>query len=686
MSLRSIVSGNGLQATSRIRASFAANRTGPRCLIHTRIALRIWRPADSGNDPVPAILEYLPYRKRELTADRDVPMHTWFAGHGYACVRADIRGSGESDGVLLDEYLQQELDDGLELLRWIGEQPWCTGRVGMIGISWGGFNGLQLAALRPPELGAVITLCSTDDRYADDVHHMGGCMLGDNLSWASTMFDQNACPPDPALVGDRWRDMWLERLSGSGLWLEKWLRHQRRDEYWKHGSVCEDYSAIECPVYAVSGWADGYCNSVFRLLQNLDVPRKGLVGPWAHKYPHLGEPGPAIGFLQECRRFYDQWLKDVDTGIMDEPMLRVWMQDSVPPSARYQVRPGRWVGEASWPSLKIEPLQFKLTYALGLVPPEHHAADGQRLNIQSPLFVGLYAGKWCSYNAPPDLPHDQRDEDGGALVFDTERLEEAIEICGQPTLTLDVESNRAVAMVAVRLIDVAEDDSATRVSYGLLNLTHRDSDEHPTPLEPGKRYRVTVNLKHIAQRFPAGHSIRVSISTVYWPLAWPSPEPVKLTISPPASLLTLPVRAPRPAEDDALPAFEEPEAGPPVNMTLVQPTEEGWTVIRDLATDRTTLQVIKDDGTRHFTDIDLEVSARVVERYTHSYANHDSLRGWCKWERTFRRGDWEVSTETRTILEANAEAFRIRATLDAYEGTSRVYSQTWDTEIPRDLV
>ncbi|MCF8038905.1 MAG: CocE/NonD family hydrolase, partial [Desulfohalobiaceae bacterium] len=315
-----------------------------------RLAARIWMPEDAGADPVPAILEYIPYRKNDLTAERDIPHHTYLAGHGYACVRVDLRGSGESDGVLKGEYLQQELDDGLEVLAWIAGQPWCTGRVGMIGISWGGFNGLQIAALQPPELFAVISICSTDDRYADDIHHMGGCLLGDNLSWASTMFSHNSCAPDPAVVGPRWRKMWMQRLEGSGLWLAKWLRHQRRDENWKHGSVCEDYRAIHCPVMAVSGWADGYTNAVFRLLANLKVPRKGLIGPWSHLYPHLGRPGPAIGFLQEELRWWDLWLKDRETGIMDEPMLRAWMQDSVPPTTSYEHRPGRWICEFEWPS------------------------------------------------------------------------------------------------------------------------------------------------------------------------------------------------------------------------------------------------------------------------------------------------------------------------------------------------
>ncbi len=335
-----------------------------------RLGVRIWRPVDAERHPVPAILEYLPYRKRDLTAERDVQVHPYWAGHGYAGVRVDIRGTGDSDGVLTDEYTPQELDDGLAVLEWLAAQPWCTGDVGMVGISWGGFNGLQIAALQPPQLKAVITLCFTDDRYADDIHHMGGCLLADNLSWASTMFDGNACPPDPELVGERWREMWMQRLAGSGLWLAQWLEHQRRDDYWKHGSVCEDYARIQCPVYAVSGWADGYCNAVFRLLEGIDVPRKGLVGPWAHKYPHLGEPGPAIGFLQESLRWWDQWLKGKETGIMDEPMLRLWMQDSAPPSARYDERPGRWVAEPDWPSPNIRPWALRLTQGHDLLPEE----------------------------------------------------------------------------------------------------------------------------------------------------------------------------------------------------------------------------------------------------------------------------------------------------------------------------
>ncbi|HEX4767548.1 MAG TPA: CocE/NonD family hydrolase, partial [Lichenihabitans sp.] len=376
-----------------------------------RLAARLWMPDDAETRPVPAILEYIPYRKNDLTASRDAAAHPFVAGHGYACIRVDLRGSGESEGVLRDEYLQQELDDGVETIAWIAAQPWCDGNVGMIGISWGGFNGLQIAAMQPPALKAIITCSSTDDRYADDVHYMGGCLLTDNLSWASIMFGRNTCPPDPRLVGEKWREMWHARLKDSGLWIEPWLEHQTRDAYWRHGSVCEDFGRIRCPVYAAGGWADGYVNAVFRLLQGLDVPRKGLIGPWAHTYPHLGKPGPAIGFLQDSLRWWDHWLKGRGTGIMDEPMLRAWIQDSAPPRGAYAQRPGRWVAEPCWPApnVRFEDLRLGADGRLG--GEADVGAMSAALPVSSPLRVGLLGGKWCSYAVPGDLPGDQRTED-----------------------------------------------------------------------------------------------------------------------------------------------------------------------------------------------------------------------------------------------------------------------------------
>ncbi|WP_404385414.1 CocE/NonD family hydrolase [Caenispirillum salinarum] len=666
-----------------------------RCIEHvtlpgsdgTRLAARIWLPEDAETAPVPGILEYIPYRKRDLTRERDEITHRWLAGQGYACVRLDIRGSGESGGVMTDQYRQEEMDDGVAAIEWMAEQPWCDGNVGMMGISWGGFNALQVAANRPSALKAIVTVCSTDDLYRDNMHYMGGCLLSDNLSEATTMFSVNTCPPDPALVGERWREMWMDRLRGSGLWLDTWLAHQRRDDYWKHGSVCEDYDAVTCPVMAVGGWADGYTNAVFRLLEGLNVPRLGLVGPWGHKYPHLGKPGPAIGFLQEMKRWWDHWLKGAATSIMDEPMLRAWMQDWMPPGTSYAERPGRWIGESVWPSERVQERRMPLApgrLRFADTGDDRHDGEPPAQVIRSPLSVGLFAGKWASYTYAPDLPYDQREEDGGALVYESPPLEEATDILGRPEVELEVSADRPVAMVAARLSDVAPDGRATRVSYGLLNLTHRDGNEHPAPLESGERYRVRVRLNAIGHRFPEGHRMRLSLSSSYFPLAWTPPEPTTLTVYPLTSALLLPERSA--AGKDGAITFEAPEGAPPAMRETVEAPHHNWLVHRDLANEESTLEIIKDEGVWRLPDADVEITDRTWDWYTVRAEDVSTARGETRTERRFRRAGWDVLTRTRTVLTCDATHFTIHASLDAFEGEERVFSENWKRRLPRDLV
>lgn len=658
-----------------------------------RLSARLWRPVSSDTEPVPAVVEYIPYRKRDLTSVRDSTHHPYIAGHGYACVRVDLRGTGDSEGVLRDEYLEQEQRDAEEVLAWIADQPWCDGSTGMMGLSWGAFAALQTAARQPPSLRAIVIASFTDDRYADDMHYMGGAMLSDNLAEAGTMFAYATCPPDPAVVGERWREMWHERLENTRPWVLEWLRHQRRDEYWQHASVCEDYAAVRCPVLASSGWADGYSNAVTRLLGNLEVPRRGLIGPWSHKFPHLGEPGPAIGYLQEVVRWWDHWLKGEENGVMDGPMLQAWMQESVPPSTSYEERPGRWVGEPHWPSPNIEPVTYPLSRhrigpAVGpadgpAVEPTPGPPDG--MTVQSPLSVGQFAGKWASYNAPPDLPYDQREEDGGSLVFDTDQLTETMEILGSATVELELSVSEPVAMVAARLSDVSPDGSATRVSYGVLNLTRLDPDS-PQALEPGHRYRATVQLNGVAQSFPPGHRVRLSLSTSYWPLAWPPPRPVRLTVYEDASTLTLPVRPT--TAPDGLPRspFEEPEGATPLTTTQLTEPEQRWEVTRDLVDYKAELRIVKDGGLVRFEDIELDVGRCAREYYASVAEDFGSVRGESAWTMRFRRAEWDVRVETRTVLRSDEERFFVDATLDGYEGDRRVFSRTWNETVPRDLL
>ena len=430
----------------------------------TRLAARIWLPDDAERHPVPAIIEYIPYRHRDFTLPRDEMIHPWFAGHGYAAIRLDIRGSGNSEGLPMDEYVAREQDDMLEALAWIAAQDWCTGTCGMVGISWGGFSALQTAFRGPPELGAIITLCSTDDRYADDVHYMSGCLLRNNLAWGGQAFAYAARPPDPAVVGDAWKSMWQERLDNLPFYTAEWLSHQRRDAYWKHGSVAEDFSAIRCPVYAVSGWADGYTNTVLKLMAGLDVPRRCLIGPWAHAYPNLGVPGPAVGFLQDCLNWWDRWLKGIDNGIDREPAVRLWLQDPAPPATHIAKRSGRWIGMAGWPPADGV---GERTWWLDAGGHLGNAPGDGLADVATPLVTGMMTGEWNPHGIGPELPGDQRGDDARSRVFLAPDACEDLAIVGCPRLRLRLASSRPTGTVVARLVGVAGDGSSALITWGV---------------------------------------------------------------------------------------------------------------------------------------------------------------------------------------------------------------------------
>jgi putative CocE/NonD family hydrolase len=647
----------------------------------TRLAARGWFPEGAGK--VPAILEYLPYRKRDGTRARDQGLHVYLAGHGYASVRLDIRGTGDSEGLIEDEYTVQEQRDGCAAIQWIAAQDWCDGQVAMIGISWGGFNGLQIAARQPPALKTVITVGSTDDRYATDIHWVGGCLSKDNFDWSATMFAHNDLPPDPAIVGEAWRGMWRARMEHNQPWIIAWLSHQRRDDYWKQGSVCEDFSRITIPVYAVSGWADNYSEAVPRLLAGLSCPRRGLIGPWAHSYPHDVAVEPAIGWLQEVLRWCDHWLKGRDTGIMDEPMLRAWMQDSVPPRTCYDRRPGRWIGEEHWPSPRIREESYQLLNGGRLAAGVH---DSGTARICSPLWVGLAAGEVGRYGGDAEWPPDQREDDGGSLVFMTEPLAEPLEILGAPKLRLCFASDKPQALAAVRLNDVAPDGRSLRVTLGLLNLTHRNSHEYPEPLVPGARAEAMVEFDDIAHAFPAGHRIAVSLSTTYWPIAWPSPELATMEVFLGESALILPVRPPRP-EDAQLRSFDPPEIGPPPPVTRHEaPQSHPRRVTRDLLTGKMTVDFPRWTYRKEMHDIGQTQSSSAFARYEITDGDPLSAALITSYTVEIERPDATITHESHGRLTCDAAHFFIAVDLRIGEDGKTVFERQWRETITRDMM
>jgi len=641
----------------------------------TRLHARIWRPVDAEADPVPALLEYLPYRKSDWTAPRDAQRHPWYAGHGYASVRVDIRGHGDSEGLPGDEYDAQELADGVDVVNWLAAQPWCTGKVGMFGISWGGFNSLQIAALAPEPLKAIVTVCSTDDRYDKDVHYTGGAVLGiDMLAWAGTMLAFAARPPDPASVGeDRWLPMWRERLDALEPFLHTWLDHQERDDYWKHGSVCEDYTAIDAAVLAVGGWNDPYRDTVLRLVEHLPGDRvRGIVGPWSHQYPDRGlPPGPAIGFLQETLRWWDQHLKGIDTGAMDEPLLRAWITDPVPPATSYDVLPGRWVGDTKWPSPTVgwdaRPL----------------GTSTEPVLVRSPQHTGLDAGRFFPFGNASDLPPDQREEDGRSVCFDSEPLTERVEILGRPRVRLRLDSATPRAHVVARLCDVAPDGSSTLVTRGVLNLLSRHGRDRAVEWTPGTYEDVEFELTGIGYAIPPGHRVRVAVSDTYWPWVWPHGERGSLRVVPAESVVRLPVRE-RGSEPPI--RFEEPEQAVPLDVIYDRPAEPTpeRLVTHDVAKGEWTLEVDPNyGGSRTYPDgLRYEESAR--ETYRIRSDDPLSAHAVSEWRIRLRRGDdYDAEIMARTELRATAADFVMDSRVEARANGETVAERAWHRTTPR---
>ncbi|MCB1404673.1 MAG: CocE/NonD family hydrolase [Rhodobacteraceae bacterium] len=610
----------------------------------TRLAARLWRPADGVR--VPAILEFIPYRKRDNTLPRDETIHPWMAAQGYACLRVDIRGSGDSEGVFDDEYSDQELRDACDVIAWIAAQDWCSGAVGMMGKSWGAFNCLQTAALNPPALKAVVKVCGTVDRFNDDIHYKGGCLLGENFAWGTLMLSYCARPADPLLRPD-WRADLRRRVATLPHLSEIWSQHQTRDDYWKHGSVCEDYSAIKAAVLTIGGWADNYMNAPAHLVENAALA-KAIVGPWVHQYPHTAVPAPRIDFLGEMRRWWDRWLKGIDNGADDLPTYRVWMLDSAPPDASAAARPGRWLAE-SLPSVNVSSHR----YTLGRRGDLGGEGTPDRV-IATPQTLGAQSGEFFPMGLNGEMPGDQSADDARSVCFERP-CPTGLSLLGAAELDLDLTPDAPYALVVARLCDVAPDGSSVRIAHGMLNLHHRCTP--PAPLVPGETVRVRLTLDQMAYRLAPGHRLRLALSNSYWPFVWPSPGAVSLRLT--AGALTLPVH------DGAAPdwEFDNPAPSPAPRLQTLEPGTETRERRIDMLTGAEHLTVTSDSGTARNPDHGLETRAVMVEDW--SIHPDDPLSAACTitWTQSFTRGDWSVKTELRARQTGDAAALHLSAHL-----------------------
>ena len=647
------------------------------CWLHARA----WLPVDAEENPVPAVIEYAPFRHRDFTAPRDALIHPWFAGHGYASLRVELRGSGDSTGLPQDEYVQQEQDDALQALAWIAQQDWCDGNTGMFGMSWGAFSALQVAARRPPSLKTIIPVHGTDDRFADDIHYKGGCLLGAGLSWGTLYTLYMMRPPDPELSGEAWRQRWLERFDDCPLVLEQWMKHQYCDDYWRHGSISEDYSGLGCPALVVCGWADGYTNAAMRMARSLPESSRVLIGPWAHTYPHLAQPGPQAGFLQEAVKWWDRWLKGVKEQA-DPPRLRLWLQESATPASSYARRDGQWLDFESWPSPSVSrETRYLHPGKLESKPPAKSVVE-----IESPLANAINGPEWLPHGVGPELPVDQREEDAGSLCFDSEVLQTDLLLCGAAELRLRLCSNAPGGIVSVRLVDLFEEGHAALVSYGLLNLAHRDGLDRPiTPLA-GEWYDVTLRLDEITQRIPAGHRLRVSVSTQAWPLVWPAAQNMKLQLQLAECALTLPLLDPEKVTELVSAGPESAAIPAALPMTWLRPVSREREIERDDATGYVSRVYVKDDGAYRIEEHGMEIDARGSLGYRARGEDPLTAEAEYRYRLEHRRGDWNAGVECELWVSADAENFYVKGEYRALEDDHVVKRRAVDFTVTRRYV
>ena len=666
------------------------------------LSANIWRPTDADTEPVPAILEMIPYGKDNWRRNADTARGEWFAARGYALCRVDVRGTGSSGGVALDEYTATETHDGYDAVEWLAAQPWCTGSVGMWGISYGGFTAIQVAALRPPHLKAIVPFQATDDRYLTDVHYIGGCVTASELSqYAVSQVAMNAMPPEATYRGDGWLEEWHARLEATPPWLIEWMRHQTDGPYWRNGSLAPGYDAIEAAILSVGGWNDAYVDAAFRMQARCPAPHRTLVGNWVHGWPSSANPGPNLDELHEVVRFFDRWLKDEANGLDAEPPVVWFERDYAEPEPYPATWPGRWRAATAFPHPLVREVAWR--FEVGSAPlvgvmVADAATGAGRAGAAGATGIDRYRHRpalgtraglsWGAGSEPNGLARDLRPDESLGPTFTTEPLAEPVSILGEPVVVLHLAVDAPVATAVVRLTDVAPDGTSSWVSAGILNLTHRRSDTDPEPLTPGQVETVRVPLRHAGYRFAPGHRIRVSVASAAWPVIWPSPHPATFELhrghgSP--SRLVLPVIPDiERSGDPPAPTFKS--SPPDLRSVGGEGTydEPQWLIAEDVIRGTTTVTIhdggddVLEDGRRVYAAETLRLTASDRDPAT-ATLDADVVYRWVD-------GGRGIEIRARSLQTSDVETFDITVDLEVRLDDEPFFARHWQERIPRHLV
>lgn len=631
------------------------------------LAAKIWLPIT--DQKIPAVLEYIPYRWQDGTVPMDDTLHPRFAKAGFAAVRVDLRGTGNSTGALHGEYTVAEWQDCVAVLDWLAAQCWCTGSVGMIGFSWGGINALQIAALQPPALKAIITLCSSDNLYTDDVHFRGGCLATDNVSWNNTMMALLAAPPDPKFHGVKTQKVWEERLEAVRPWLLDWMQHQTYDHEFQRTSVSERIKDIKVPVLAVGGWADLYTNSVFRLCHTLPGFVRGIVGPWAHGYPHITPPGPGFDFPVEAIRWWDQWLKGEDRQLQEDPLFRLYEQSGHEPAAASKFMPGRWISEENWPPHDINQQTFTLA--------NMDKVSGSTALVQTPS-AGLSFGRLCPFGFPDEFPDQDINHADGVLILETSDAVKDVSILGQPELHLMLNSDAPDGQLFARLIEVRPDGQAFLLTSAIQNLTHRSGHSHPKPIPVGEQVPVSLVFDTVAHRMSPNSRLRLTLQSGAWPNFWPAPNAAAINLDLTGSYLSLQTRDGIDRADAQFTAVAPDQAAP---ITVVSDRQKnGRTEGRKVYLDRRDIHPSQA----------AEMPATWVSRISTSdnlYVEADdpgqsSVHAETQHRYGFKGFDCQINAET--TMRSDNLFYYVQSSISVYLNKTELISNSWKGRIKRN--
>ncbi|MEM7432214.1 MAG: CocE/NonD family hydrolase [Pseudomonadota bacterium] len=644
-----------------------------------RLAADIHWPIDRrAGEQYPVILVYSPYRKDESRSGN----HEWFSQfvkNGFVVARVDIRGTGRSEGVTIPyEYSDIELDDGEVVIDWLSQQSWSNGNVGMFGLSWTGFNSIQMAMRNPPALKAFIAMMATEYLYQEDVHYIDGIFHVD--SWMMSHDLYNSMPGAPEFVLD---DDWITNRFEREPSVYTYLRNQRDGPFWDRASAKGQYDTIKIPGFHIGGWYDGYRNSLPRMLEHVDAPQKAMIGPWDHHSPESAWPPPQVEWRIEAVRWFDHWLKGEDTGILDEPRFAVYVRDYYPPGDDIQYIPGRWRWEDGWPIARTDH-QVWHTRADHQLQPQSGEPATHRMEYVP--WMGVEGGGptmwWGS------LPPDQQPMDGRSLVYDSEPLDSPLEILGRPVAHLKVSASATRANWVVRISDVAPDGQVTQVGGAAFNGTHRHSARDPEDIVPDEVFEIDVALHFTSWVFPKGHRIRIAVSNAQWPMLWPTPEPFASTLAvggTNGTRVTLPVVE---TTDWREPTFADPEPdeGLPGYGSIESGNATGYAGITEIQVDPETGEaygVATNSGASQYP-WGIERFDEVIEHRTSTtQPANTSTTG--RYTLTQELEDRTIDFEQTVELVSDEDAFRLKFHRRVRVDGELFREKIWDKTIPRDF-